>query len=145
MRERAPFETLRPPGPKPGRQRITLAAAGAGIAATFNTPIGGVITAIAFMMPDVSTRTCLPVALATGTATSIGRTFLEIRPAFDAPAVGGISTDPRAASLLLPYAVPGAVICVASAAFRGLHYNEENFGEIENSFLRHASLIRSFA
>jgi hypothetical protein len=47
---------------------------------------------------------------------------------------------------LLPYAVPGAVICVASAAFiRGLHYNEENFGEIENSFLRHASLIRSFA
>ena len=52
-------------------QRITLVAAGAGagIAATFNTPIGGVMFAIELMMPEVSVRTFLPVALATGTAT----------------------------------------------------------------------------
>jgi H+/Cl- antiporter ClcA len=41
----------RPPGLKPGRQRVTLAAAGAGIAATFGTPIGAVIMAIALMQP----------------------------------------------------------------------------------------------
>ena len=52
-------------------QRITLVAAGAGagIAATFNTPIGGVMFAIELMMPEISARTFLPVALATGTAT----------------------------------------------------------------------------
>ncbi|MFZ0776271.1 MAG: chloride channel protein, partial [Xanthobacteraceae bacterium] len=52
-------------------QRITLVAAGAGagIAATFNTPIGGVMFAIELMMPELSARTFLPVALATGTAT----------------------------------------------------------------------------
>ena len=59
-------------------QRITLvgAGAGAGIAATFNTPIGGVMFAIELMMPEVSVRTFLPVALATGTATFVGNWFL---------------------------------------------------------------------
>ena len=68
-------------------QRITLVAAGAGagIAATFNTPLGGVMFAIELMMPEVSVRTFLPVALATGTATFIGRLFLGVRPAFDVP------------------------------------------------------------
>ena len=122
-------------------QRITLVAAGAGagIAATFNTPIGGVIFAIELMMPEVSTRTFLPVALATGTATFIGRIFFGLRPAFDVPAVGSVSTDPRAVSLLLLYAILGAVIGVASAAFiRGLHFAEDKFGQIENPYLRHA-------
>ena len=61
-------------------QRITLVAAGAGagIAATFNTPIGGVMFAVELMMPEVSSRTFLPVALATGTATFIARLFLGI-------------------------------------------------------------------
>src|SRR6516164_3066468 len=59
-------------------QRITLVAggAGAGIAATFNTPIGGVMSAIELMMPEVSVRTFLPVALATGTATYTWTGFL---------------------------------------------------------------------
>src|SRR5246127_4486131 len=40
-------------------QRITLVAAGAGagIAATFNTPIGGVMFAVELMMPEVGVRT----------------------------------------------------------------------------------------
>jgi chloride channel protein, CIC family len=56
-------------------QRITLVAAGAGagIAATFNTPIGGVMFAIELLMPELSARTFLPVAPATGAATFIGR------------------------------------------------------------------------
>ena len=64
----------------PAGQRITLVAAGAGagIAATFNTPIGGVMFAIELMMPEVSVDTFLPVALATGTATFIGRLFFGV-------------------------------------------------------------------
>src|SRR5271154_5753571 len=71
-----------PPG-----QRIVLVAAGAGagIAATFNTPIGGVMFAIELMMPEVSVRTFLPVALSTGTATFIGRFFFGPQPAFAVP------------------------------------------------------------
>ena len=59
------------------RQRIILVAAGAGagIAATFNTPIGGVLFAVEMLLPEVSVRTFLPVALATGTATFVGRFF----------------------------------------------------------------------
>ena len=69
-------------------QRIILVAAGAGagIAATFNTPIGGVLFAIELMMPEISVNTFLPVAIATGTATFIGRLFFGAQPAFEVPA-----------------------------------------------------------
>ena len=69
-------------------QRIILVAAGAGagIAATFNTPIGGVLFATELMMPEISVNTFLPVALSTGTATFIGRLFFGDRPAFQIPA-----------------------------------------------------------
>ena len=68
-------------------QRITLVAAGAGagIAATFNTPIGGVLFATELMLPEISVNTFLPVAVATGTATFIGRLFFGDQPAFNVP------------------------------------------------------------
>lgn len=123
-------------------QRITLVAAGAGagIAATFNTPIGGVIFAIELMMPEVSTRTFLPVALATGTATFVGRIFFGPRPAFNVPAVGTLPMHPSAAAyLLIAYAVLGAITGVAAAGFiRGLHWTEGRFDRIGNPYLRHA-------
>ena len=84
-------------------QRITLVAAGAGagIAATFNTPIGGVMFAIELMMPELSARTFLPVALATGTATFIGRIFFGIHPAFAIPAELLTSQQPASLTALL--------------------------------------------
>jgi len=122
-------------------QRITLVAAGAGagIAATFNTPIGGVIFAIELMMPEVSTRTFLPVALATGTATFVGRIFFGPRPAFDVPALGTLSVHPSAIYVLALYAILGVVAGVAAAGFiRGLHFAEGRFDRIQNPYLRHA-------
>jgi CIC family chloride channel protein len=121
-------------------QRITLVAAGAGagIAATFNTPIGGVMFAVELMMPEVSSRTFLPVALATGTATFIGRLFLGLRPAFDVPPPFLIDR-PSSVLLLLLYAVLGAVTGVAATGFiRGLHFAEESFERVRNPYLRHA-------
>jgi CIC family chloride channel protein len=61
--------------PMPVAQRVTLISAGAaaGIAATFNTPIGGVLFAAELMLPAISAATLLPVALATVVATYIGQ------------------------------------------------------------------------
>ena len=75
----------------PAGQRIALVAAGAGagIAATFNTPIGGVMFAIELMMPEVSVDTFLPVAIATGAATFVGRWFFGDAPAFQVPPLAG--------------------------------------------------------
>ena len=91
-------------------QRITLVAAGAGagIAATFNTPIGGVMFAIELMMPEVSARTFLPVALATGTATFIGRIFFGMHPAFAIPDACWRRRRPASLAALLLYAMLGA-------------------------------------
>jgi CIC family chloride channel protein len=71
------------------RQKITLlsAGAGAGIAATFNTPLGGVLFALEILLPEVSNRTFLPVVVATGAATTIGRILIGPDPAFAVPDV----------------------------------------------------------
>src|ERR1700678_733191 len=84
-----------PPG-----QRIALVAAGAGagIAATFNTPIGGVMFAIELMMPEVSANTFLPVAVATGAATFVGRWFFGDTPAFHVPALAAMPIDSGSAT-----------------------------------------------
>jgi chloride channel protein, CIC family len=122
-------------------QRITLVAAGAGagIAATFNTPLGGVMFAVELMMPEVSVRTFLPVALATGTATFIGRFFLGVRPAFDVPGQLFLTGPPTSLNALLLCALLGALCGVAATAFiRGLHGAERLFERVHNVYLRHA-------
>ncbi len=121
-------------------QRITLVAAGAGagIAATFNTPIGGVMFAIELMMPELSARTFLPVALATGTATFVGRIFFGIHPAFAVPAT--LLTSQQPASL-----TAAAALCAARRADRprrrppssaALSFAEDVFERIGNPYLR---------
>jgi chloride channel protein, CIC family len=123
-------------------QRITLVAAGAGagIAATFNTPLGGVMFAVELMMPEVSVRTFLPVALATGAATFIGWWFFGPFPAFDVPAQllsASVLLSPWA---LLLCALLGALCGLAATAFiRGLHVSERIFEQVHNPFLRHSA------
>ena len=122
-------------------QRITLVAAGAGagIAATFNTPIGGVMFAIELMMPEVSVATFLPIALATGTATFVGRLFFGSQPAFLVPQVSPLATvDATTALTLVLYAVLGIIAGLAATAFiRGLHLAEDLFDRIGNRYIRH--------
>ena len=123
-------------------QRITLVAAGAGagVAATFNTPIGGVMFALELMMPELSARTFLPVALATGAATFVGRIFFGVHPAFAIPATLVTSTHPATLAALLLYALLGGLIGLAATAFvRGLSLAEDAFEYIDNPYLRHAA------
>ena len=122
-------------------QRITLVAAGAGagIAATFNTPIGGVMFAIELMMPEVSVRTFLPVALATGTATFIGDLALGPQPAFAMPEQALIGNHPVSLAALLLFALLGIVVGVGATIFvRAIPFAEDQFDRIKNSYLRHA-------
>ena len=124
----------------PAGQRITLVAAGAGagIAATFNTPIGGVMFAIELMMPEVSVRTFLPVAIATGTATFVGRFFLGQQPAFAVPALPPLSTDAGSIITLCLYALLGALTGLAATGFiRGLQLAEDIFDKIKERYTRH--------
>jgi chloride channel protein, CIC family len=121
-------------------QLATLVAAGggAGIAATFNTPIGGVLFAVEILMLEISVRTLVPVALATATATYVGRYLLGSHPAFDVPA----SATPAASELaLLPaYVVLGAIMAVMSVVFiRALYGSEDFFDRAipDRPYLRH--------
>ncbi|WP_434667115.1 chloride channel protein [Paraburkholderia sp. A3BS-1L] len=128
--------------PMAAGQRITLVAAGAGagIAATFNTPIGGVLFATELMMPEISINTFLPVALATGTATFVGRLFFGVEPAFLVPAqLGALPNQPGSALTMMLYVLLGVVTGAAAAVLiRALHWAEDGFNRIRNRYWRHA-------
>jgi len=127
----------------PQGQRITLVAAGAGagIAATFNTPIGGVMFAIELMLPEVSVNTFLPVAAATGTATFIGRLVFGPQPAFSVPAIDALPLTHPALALatLCLYVLLGAICGVAGALFiKVLHLTEDVLDTVPGRYTRHA-------
>ena len=123
----------------PGERILLVASgAGAGIAATFNTPIGGVMFAIELLMPEVSARTFLPVAIATGTATFLGQMFFGQQPAFAVPRLAPLAVDVQSALTLACYAVLGAITGIAAAGFvRGLHLIEDLFDRIKERYTRH--------
>ena len=122
-------------------QRITLVAAGAGagIAATFNTPLGGVLFASELLLPEVSVTTFLPVAVATGTATFIGRLYFGSEPAFSVPAdLAPIASPATSLFTLGLYIVLGILAGVAATIYiRGLHWTEDLFDLIKGRYLRH--------
>ena len=118
---------------------MVAAGAGAGIAATFNTPIGGVLFAIELMLPEVSVRTFLPVALATGTATFLGNWLIGPSPAFALPPAPIGSLHAVSIFALCLYALLGAIMGLAATGFvRGLTLAEDLFEKIKNAYLRHA-------
>ena len=120
-------------------QRATLVAAGggAGIAATFNTPIGGMLFAVEILLPEVSIRTLVPVALATATATYLGQRLFGAAPAFAVPAVHPAHT----AAVLPAYVLLGALMALVSVAFiRAIYGAEDLFERLipRHDYVRHA-------
>ncbi|WP_347312943.1 chloride channel protein [Defluviimonas sp. SAOS-178_SWC] len=125
-------------------QVITMVAAGAGagIAATFNTPLGAVMFAVELMLPEFSARTLIPVVLATGTATYVGRLAFGMAPAFlvashERPEL----FVPLSVDMLPLYVIFGIVAGVAATLFvRGLYRIEDLFDDWKaNPYLKNAA------
>ncbi len=114
-------------------QTITLlsAGAGAGIAATFNTPLGGVLFATEILLPEVSNRTFLPVVIATGAATLVGRVLIGPNPAFAVPEIYFPSARSFGVEEAIAYVGLGALCGVAAWAFiRLLVFMEDSFPKL---------------
>jgi CIC family chloride channel protein len=128
----------------PRWQRITLVAAGAGggIAATFNTPIGGILFAIELILHEVSVRTLVPVGIATVTATYIGRYFFGLNPSFVISPLQGSDVHIDNPAALLLYAILGIMLGLSSALFIKALYGAEDFFDrhIAGSYYRRHAL-----
>lgn len=122
-------------------QRATLIACGAagGIAATFNTPIGGVLFAIELLMPEISGRTLIPVTLASGSATFISRLFLGNEPAFAIPPLPTVGSDLSHFSAWVVYIVFGLLLGLWAMVFtRSIYAAEDLFDRIPGGYyVRH--------
>lgn len=125
----------------PARQRIVLVSAGAaaGIAATFNAPIGGLAFAIELMLVSISARTVSLVAVATVTATYIGRFWSGLEPSFDIPNLVTFNTNAVGGLTLLLCVPLGILMGLAAVLFiRSIYWFEDRFEEhIKNAYLRH--------
>ncbi len=122
-------------------ERITLVACGAagGIAATFNTPIGGLLFAVELLAPEISARTLIPIALAAGCATSVGRWYFGDHPAFDIPGLALPLAHQFTLGAVSAYVVLGLILGLVSAVFiRSIYSVEDLFDRMPgNYYIRH--------
>lgn len=127
--------------PMPAFQRSWLIAAGAGggIAATFNTPIGGMLFAIELMLPSVRARSLLIVALGSAVASWIGTWFLGVDPAFNIPEIAIPAHHPLNPYVLPVLIISGIVFGLMAALFnRSIYWTEDLFDSIPgNYYTRH--------
>ncbi len=123
-------------------QRVTLIAAGAGsgIAATFNTPVGGILFVVELMMQEVSVRTLVPISLATVTGTYVGRLVFGDHPSFVIPAMQTQYFHITSPLVLLAYIGLGALMGAVSAVYIRSIYGFEDLFEKRiggSYYLRH--------
>ena len=127
----------------PARQRAILIAAGAGggIAATFNTPIGGTVFAVELMLACVSPASVFCVAISCVTATAIGRHYFGMFPSFNVPSLAVVEGAGESLALLPLFVVFGLVIgLVAWVTTRGIYWFEDRFDAMPgNYYTRHMS------
>ncbi len=125
----------------PVNQRVSLIAAGAGggIAATFNAPIGGLAFAMELIMPAITAVTVLPVALATATATYVGRYFFGLQPPFDIPELTFPAPHLNNPVVFLLFAGFGLLLGLVAALFvRAIYWFEDRFDSLPgNYYTRH--------
>ena len=124
------------------RDRIALiaAGAGAGIAATFNAPLGGIVFAIELLLVSVNARNLLVVSIAVVVATYISHLLLGTAPSFYVPGLEAPIYPAHPPTVLLSFLLLGGVMGLVSVAFiRGLYKMEDVFDAIPgNYYSRHA-------
>ncbi|MDE2089887.1 MAG: chloride channel protein [Gammaproteobacteria bacterium] len=109
-------------------ERKTLLAAGAaaGMAATFGSPLSAVLLAIELLLFEFSTRSLVPVAIASGTAAIVRVAFVGMSPMF---AIPGLAWPTLPA--LGMYIVLGAMIGIASVYItRAIYAVEDIFSRL---------------
>lgn len=118
-------------------QRITLIACGAGggIAATFNTPLGGILFALEIMLPEWSARTIIPVSIATAIATYCSYFYFGSAPFIPLTHV----VSQLQLFDILSYFILSIILGIFSAIFiRAIYFSEDIFDVIPgNYYMRH--------
>jgi CIC family chloride channel protein len=124
------------------RDRVTLiaAGAGAGIAATFNAPLGGIVFAVELLLVSINARTLLVTVTATVIATHISRLLLGTDPSFFLPLLETPDFRLNQPFGLAAFFVLGGLMGLLSVAFiRGLYGMEDLFEAMPgNYYTRHA-------
>jgi H+/Cl- antiporter ClcA len=108
------------------RKVLLACGAAAGMSATFNTPIAGVILAIELLLFEFKSRSFIPLVIASTLATAVHMQLLGLGPMFQVSAVDfGI---PRA----LPFYLALGLICgLAAAGFsKILYWVEDQFEKL---------------
>lgn len=108
--------------PPSGIKILLACGATAGIAATFNTPIAGVIFSIELILFELKTRSFIPLVVSSITGTIISRIFLGREPAFTIPSYNFISPYE-----LLFYLLLGLLAGIVAVLFIKIMYGTETF------------------
>jgi len=117
------------------RNLLIAAGAGAGIAATFNVPLGGLVFAIELLMVSISAKTILPVAIATVTGTYFSRMLLGMSPSFDIPALQLPPIHEISPLILILFIPFGALIGLIAVVFtRGIYWAEDKFDSLPGGY-----------
>ncbi len=122
------------------RNTLIAAGAGGGIAATFSTPIGGLLFAVELLLFEVSARTVIPVAISTATGAYVGSVLLGASPPFVMSGVESFTFQAIRPTVLLGYAGLGVVTGMLSAFFIKAVYGFEDVLQRytpDNYYLRH--------
>ncbi|HFD80387.1 MAG TPA: chloride channel protein [Gammaproteobacteria bacterium] len=126
----------------PEWQRLVLVACGAGggIAATFNTPVGGILFAVEIMLVEISARTLIPLMVATGAASFIGRLFFGNTPSFIIPELSLEMPATMPLSAFMIYALSGLLIGLLATVYtHAIYWFEDLFDRLPgNYYSRHA-------